>query len=187
MSNVIYRSYLEFLPLSGLWMIKIRLFKWQDFQSVAYILSTAFPDFYSSLGYSDSHVRRTLYLRLRYGRLVSRIKHVLVDFSPRPLFDSMHDPAVFVAETSENKVVGVAMVTNVIKAIWLLEQLAILPEYRGRGIGSQLVREIVSYVRNKSGKIISIDIDRDKPYLLEFYGNLGFKISDEVHISYSIK
>jgi ribosomal protein S18 acetylase RimI-like enzyme len=164
-------------------MIRIRLFSWQDFQSVAYILLTAFPDFYSSLGFSNSNMRRVLYLRLRYGRLVSRIKHVLVDFSPKLLFDSTHDPAVFVAETSENKVVGVATVNNVIKAIWSLDQLAVLPEYRSQGIGSQLVREIVSYVRNKGGKTLSIGTDRNKPHLLEFYGNLGFKVSDEIQMS----
>jgi hypothetical protein len=53
-----------------------------------------------------------MFVRFRFGKIVRRVKHAVFDFSPRSLFDRTHDPAVFVVETSENRVVGVAMVSH---------------------------------------------------------------------------
>ena len=55
-----------------------------------------------------------------------------------------------------------------------LNRLSVLPEYRHKGIGTELVRHIFKYARSKYVKIISIGIIAEHSRLKNWYLELGF-------------
>lgn len=58
--------------------------------------------------------------------------------------------------------------------IYYMEKLAILPEYRHRGIGRITMDFVVSGVRDKGGKVISIGIIDENTILKNWYISYGF-------------
>lgn len=164
-------------------MIRTRRFRWSDLESVVPILRGAFSDFYESYGLNDITTFRSLYFRFGFGKIVARTKHALLDLSLKPLFKDTYDPGIFVAETSEDKVIGIAVVNNIARTVWSLDQIAVLPDYQGLGVGTRLVREITSYVRAKGGKTLGLYTDRKNDNLMRFYFDLGFMVSDEIHLT----
>jgi ribosomal protein S18 acetylase RimI-like enzyme len=168
-------------------MIRIRRFRWSDFRDVLSILQGAFSGFYETFSLDEFNTPRSLYFRLRFGRPIARIKQVLLDQSPASFFDSAHDPVILVAETPEMKVVGVALLSNIAKTVWSLDQIAVLPEYQRQGVGTRLVKEAIAHIKANGGKTITLTTARDKANLVKFYLDLGFTISNEVRMSYSMK
>jgi len=71
-----------------------------------------------------------------------------------------------------------------------LNRLSVLPEFRGRGCGSCLVRHIVARARSESVKTLSIGVIGEHADLQCWYGNLGF-IDGETkrfaHLPFSVK
>jgi ribosomal protein S18 acetylase RimI-like enzyme len=55
--------------------------------------------------------------------------------------------------------------------------IALLPEYRGRGIGGELLTEILREARDR-GLIVSIHVERHNP-ALRLYQRLGFQCAGE--------
>lgn len=168
-------------------MIRTRHFRWSDFESIAPILHGAFSDLYGSYGLNDVDTLRRLYFRFRFGKIFARTKHALLDLSLRPLFKDTYDPAIFVAETSQDKVIGIAVANNIARTAWSLDQIAVLPGYQGVGVGTRLVREITSYVRAKGGKTIALYTDGKNDNLVKFYLNLRFMVSNEINMTLDLE
>jgi ribosomal protein S18 acetylase RimI-like enzyme len=57
-------------------------------------------------------------------------------------------------------------------------QIHILPEYQGKGIGSNIINEIIKYGRKKK-KDIFLYVIKYNDKALKFYKKLGFKIYDK--------
>ena len=55
-----------------------------------------------------------------------------------------------------------------------LNRLSVLPEYRRKGIGEQLVRHVIEYSRTKKVQMVSIGIIAEHTLLKEWYLKLGF-------------
>jgi ribosomal protein S18 acetylase RimI-like enzyme len=163
--------------------VKIRPFVWSDFRSVKEMLCEAFSGFYASLGVGDSETVWRLYLRLRFQKILIRTKHCLTERSLKPLFTNMYDPIVIVAETRRNEVVGVAIVHNESKAVWKVVQVAVLSGYRRHGVGTALMKSILSLVKAKGGKRIALSVDIDNHLAIEFYRKFGFSVyAEEMHL-----
>ncbi len=65
--------------------------------------------------------------------------------------------------------------------------VAIVPEYRGKGVGTQLMKELLVAIKNLEGPFLTITLDRwdeycegqaEVPNNLAFYKRLGFAESD---------
>jgi ribosomal protein S18 acetylase RimI-like enzyme len=59
-----------------------------------------------------------------------------------------------------------------------IQQIHILPEYQGKGIGSNILNEMIKYSK-KNKKSIHLDVFKYNDRALEFYKKMGFKIYDE--------
>jgi ribosomal protein S18 acetylase RimI-like enzyme len=55
--------------------------------------------------------------------------------------------------------------------------IALLPEYRGHGLGARLVREVLAR-GNAAGKAVSIHVERNNP-ALRLYERLGFRLVED--------
>lgn len=66
-------------------------------------------------------------------------------------------------------------------ARWLREiriiDIALLPESRGRGIGGELLREILGEA-DRSGRSVTIHVERNNP-ALALYERLGFRLQED--------
>ncbi len=59
-----------------------------------------------------------------------------------------------------------------------LNRLSVLPEYRHRGIGAELVRYILDYSKTKNIKAVSIGIIAEHDVLKNWYLDIGFIAGD---------
>ena len=55
-----------------------------------------------------------------------------------------------------------------------LDSMAILPEYRGHGIGHALMRDRMEWAFRNGFKAVTLLVDKDKPRLQAYYESLGF-------------
>ena len=55
--------------------------------------------------------------------------------------------------------------------------IALLPEYRGRGLGSALMRDLLAEA-DADGKSVTIHVERMNP-ALRLYGRLGFSVAED--------
>lgn len=62
---------------------------------------------------------------------------------------------------------------------YILGRLAVLKEYRGRGTGSEVVREALDYVKSAGGKTLML---HSQCRAKSFYENLGFTAFGEVEL-----
>jgi ribosomal protein S18 acetylase RimI-like enzyme len=79
---------------------------------------------------------------------------------------------------SSGKIVGVQKYKELDNKKLYIFQLAVLKTYRGKGIGSQLLKETEKIAKEKKLKMITLDCMKEK-HLPEYYEKLGYKI-DEV-------
>jgi ribosomal protein S18 acetylase RimI-like enzyme len=77
----------------------------------------------------------------------------------------------FIRETQ----VGFVALEKAEEALYYMEKLAVLPDYRHHGYGQKLVEFAVEYVRNHNGKKISIATIDEHTILKDWYKTLGFK------------
>ena len=80
---------------------------------------------------------------------------------------------MFIAEASGN-VVGFADICYAGQDVWELHLLAVHPNFRGQGIGSMLIGTIVSYVKRREGKVITLSTNTNNKRAKEFYRKFGF-------------
>ncbi len=60
---------------------------------------------------------------------------------------------------------------------YFMERLSILPEFRNRGFGKEILNFVFDYVKNKGGKNISIGMINENIKLKEWYMKNGFRVS----------
>ena len=62
--------------------------------------------------------------------------------------------------------------------------LAVLPEYRRRGIGSALVKTAIGYLRGQGLEAIRVDAPTDSPAAVGVYRKVGFSIEETFEDDY---
>lgn len=75
----------------------------------------------------------------------------------------------------EEKLVGLIRVVGDGLTIIYVQDLLVLPNYRGNGIGKELLYCVLKEYRDVTQKIL---ISEDKESSIEFYKNIGFKSID---------
>jgi len=58
---------------------------------------------------------------------------------------------------------------------WTIGNVAVLPEYRGRGIGRQLMETCLAHVRDRGGEWVALEVRADNAAARRLYLNLGFR------------
>ena len=68
------------------------------------------------------------------------------------------------------------------KGEFYLDSMAILPEFRGKKIGLQLMRDRMDWASQNGFETITLLVDKDKPHLQRYYENLGFAFNEEMFV-----
>ena len=63
-----------------------------------------------------------------------------------------------------------------------LDSMAILPDYRGLGIGKLLMQDRMSFALNSGFQKVTLLVDKDKPRLQEYYESEGFAFGEEMFV-----
>ena len=65
---------------------------------------------------------------------------------------------------------------------YYLDTLAVLPSYRGRGIGRALIQDAIERGLGLGYEKITLVVDPDMPQLITLYSLLGFTLADHRHV-----
>ncbi|MBR1514798.1 MAG: GNAT family N-acetyltransferase [Bacteroidales bacterium] len=63
-----------------------------------------------------------------------------------------------------------------------LDSMAILPEFRGREIGKQLMLDRMEWARNNGFASVTLLVDKSKPRLRKYYESLGFGFREALFV-----
>jgi ribosomal protein S18 acetylase RimI-like enzyme len=66
---------------------------------------------------------------------------------------------------------------------WYLDTLAVFHDYRGQGIGSELLKNLPQFVKNSGVEFIGLNVDFDNPKAEKLYEQIGFKTTGIMTIS----
>ena len=90
---------------------------------------------------------------------------------------------VLIAETAENHKkfpVGSATLYIFHKKTLRLFSIAVLPRFKGYGIGKQLLDYIIQTARLQKFERVSLEVQKSKKWLIQYYKDAGFKITEEL-------
>lgn len=142
--------------------IIVRRIKTKDFTRLSEILNMAFR-------------REITIVGLDLSRLLSFQKYHTIIEMFYYVFDFLHKdyPTILVA-TLEDKVVGEVHLVPRGKRIWTIDSLAVDLNYSGRGIGYNLIKSSVGYIKKKRGRKALSSIRTDNAPALKIAERLGF-------------
>lgn len=63
-----------------------------------------------------------------------------------------------------------------------LDSMAILPEYRGLGIGQKLMLDRMEWAKRNGFDAVTLLVDKDKPRLQDYYEELGFMFVEDMFV-----
>lgn len=94
------------------------------------------------------------------------------------------DSEIFVCETSENKLVGFVQLyplfsSTKMKKLWLLNDLFVHSEYRGKGISVRLIESAKILVKESSAAAMFLETGKSNLIGNELYPKTGFKLNEE--------
>lgn len=72
------------------------------------------------------------------------------------------------------RIVGFVFAFNSHRVGWIT-LLCVIPELRGRGIGTSLLRSAIEHLRGQGVEVIKLDVEPDNP-ALELYRKFGFEV-----------
>jgi putative acetyltransferase len=101
-------------------------------------------------------------------------KGVLEDMDnvQRSYFD---DDGTFLVMVDGDQIIGTGAIKKLDSEICELKRLWFLKEYRGKGLGYQMTRELLSFARSKRYKRVRLETDPEaQSHALNFYKRLGF-------------
>lgn len=164
------------MELKNAGAIKIRKLCPSDLPTIVEILQNLLPNHPRYKDLTTSKIKN-IYLRFKFEKWANRIEQCVRWGSLKFLFTNVCDRVSFVAEESDN-LVGVAeaypITTN---DTWLIDAITVLPNYRRRGVGQQLMKELMNFIKTKGGKKMQLYVQPDNVSAMKFYTKLGFTIT----------
>jgi ribosomal protein S18 acetylase RimI-like enzyme len=145
---------------------KIRPFRiHHDLPALASLLEIAFGD---ELALTESHMIEEM-------RQLAAIAPLLRVTSPLNRFLTGY---VWV---EHGELVGSVSLSEKEGATWMVTNVAVLPEYRGRGIAGRLMDVAIEHVRRRGGRRMWLQVRRDNAVASALYLHSGFVTYDTVH------
>jgi ABC-type ATPase with predicted acetyltransferase domain len=80
----------------------------------------------------------------------------------------------FVWEENGQIIGNVSLIQSDLSGRFLIANVAVLPEYRRKGIGRMLMQETIDYVQGHQGREILLQVERDNQAAIQLYNNIGF-------------
>jgi GNAT superfamily N-acetyltransferase len=84
----------------------------------------------------------------------------------------------------DGKQAGFVAVERAEDSVYYLEKLAVLPEYRNRGYGRQLVSFVIERVRRLGGKKLGLGMWDIQSDLKEWYTGMGFRETSKKELDF---
>jgi ribosomal protein S18 acetylase RimI-like enzyme len=80
-------------------------------------------------------------------------------------------------EPATNELIGIGFVIGNLRHAQLVD-LSVKPEYREKGIGAQVGKELLDYVEENNIRYVGLTYDKTKPWLKSWYESAGFEEID---------
>jgi len=84
------------------------------------------------------------------------------------------DPELFVGAFEERKLVGTVIASDDGRRAWI-NRLAVIPEARGRGIATVLIRYCEKVLRRRGRRLFCVHIDHDNPESMNLFAKEGYR------------
>lgn len=106
---------------------------------------------------------------------------VAAGFMERPLLQAkraLENGLFNVSAVCDGKVVGMGRLVGDGAMYWYLQEIIVLPEYQGKGIGKSIVNRLIEHIKSTAipGTIINVGLTA-VPGKEPFYEKLGFSVS----------
>lgn len=114
----------------------------------------------------------------------SQIEYMLeMMYSEESLSEQFAKGVRFLISSVDDKPAGFAGVGPSVdaKEIWRLEKLYVLPSLQSKGLGKNLLEEVVKMALQADAGILELNVNRNNR-ALQFYQNLGFEIHEQVDL-----
>ena len=99
--------------------------------------------------------------------------------------DLAQNPQGVFVKIVDNKIAG--FITTVIDSEFStgrIPHLAVLPEYQGKGIGKELLRHALQYIKDSGMKLMRIEVLAHNKGALKLYREFGFEeVSTQLHLA----
>lgn len=101
------------------------------------------------------------------------------------LFDR-HDSIVYLAQTTNGEFVGFTQLypsysSTRMQRLWILNDLYVKPEYRGKGISKQLIERCKELARETNAAGLLLETTKDNHIGNQLYPATGFELEDAVN------
>jgi len=143
--------------------IHIRYWLDQDYQAAASIITTAYR------GHIDSEINDQY--RTHAGSV--RFLNNIVRFPGCGVFDA--EASFSAVHRATNSIVGLILCSRVRDDVGHITQVCLLPEYRGKGIGENLIAATGNSLRNRRFGMLSLTVTEMNEHAVELYKKLGFR------------
>lgn len=144
--------------------IEIRPWRESDYQSAAGVITAAYR------GHIDSEINdqyRTIAGSLRFLNNIVR-------FPGCGTFDA--DASFVAVSKTMHNVVGVILCSRVKEDVGHVTQVCMLPDFRGRGIGEELIACTVEKLQATNARMLSLTVTEQNQRAVQLYLRLGFEI-----------
>lgn len=88
------------------------------------------------------------------------------------------EPDGFMVLTEKDKIIGYIIVTS--KNNGKIISIAILPEYRSKGLGAKLMKVGLRYLRKKGKNTATLEVAKSNKKAQDFYSKFSFKVVKEL-------
>jgi len=88
-------------------------------------------------------------------------------FDPEASFVALHPPS--------NSLIGLILCSRVRDDVGHVTQVCLLPEYRGQGIGENLLAQTCEALRSRKFKLLTLTVTEANRRAVELYRKLGFE------------
>ncbi|NVM54487.1 MAG: GNAT family N-acetyltransferase [Candidatus Helarchaeota archaeon] len=122
---------------------------------------------------------------------VHSINHISLEISFRYFYDVFHEkePELFLVAEYKGEIVGFILVKNGMNlgesSTALIYAIAVSPQYRSLGIGTQLVKAIMKVLQEKHIKKFFLHVRTANKRAVKFYERLGFTEIKKIEKFYS--
>jgi len=90
-----------------------------------------------------------------------------------------HSKDLFFVAYENNLIVGTVMVGFDGHRGWIYS-LAVKPDFRKKGIGTQLMKEAINKLKSLGCLKVNLQIEEDNSGVVDFYEKIGFSIEDRI-------